>query len=375
MSNRATPDRGSAGRNARYRTGSGLYTIHCNTKRPCFHHARDRAHSHDNPESTSSGLSDLSALRGIDNGRMHGRNRRSSVPAVLNMPEVKLRPEDRPSESLLENGLVVSFSLRYDHRLGILTVFISRIYGLDFSSSTTSYYIKTYLLPDRSRNSKRKASGTRTGEFKATLKYHVSETELSTRSLLISLWKTSFITKRRCFAEHSCELESWSWNRGCELTHTNLRPIEKSLNELSSSTSNERLIRPFHGEIDFSIMYDSENKMLKVHIIRAIHLTPAAQEAKMFPMVLVKLCPGNGTRFRAQSIKETSTDPVFDKCFSFPWSAESKGLQIDLVNQTDNGPDLHVGYVKIRVRNRWLALFELSNHNTGMCNVILGFVL
>ena len=67
------------------------------------------------------------------------------------MPEVKLRPEDRPSESLLENGLVVSFSLRYDHRLGILTVFISRIYGLDFSSSTTSYYIKSISLANEER--------------------------------------------------------------------------------------------------------------------------------------------------------------------------------------------------------------------------------
>jgi len=50
---------------------------------------------------------------------------------------------EKPSEALLENGLVVSFSLRYDHRLGILTVFIARVYGLEFTNTATSYYIKS----------------------------------------------------------------------------------------------------------------------------------------------------------------------------------------------------------------------------------------
>ena len=117
---------------------------------------------------------------------------------------------EEPSQLLLENGLVVSFCVRYDHRLninravdftvdeqphyyriGILTLFISRVYGLGPSHSSTSYYIKSsvhsylvprldlfkhlaYLLPDRSRTSKRKASGNRSGEFKSSIKYHVS---------------------------------------------------------------------------------------------------------------------------------------------------------------------------------------------------------
>lgn len=56
--------------------------------------------------------------------------------------------DEKPSEALLENGLVISFSLRYDHRLGILTVFISRIYGLEIANSTTSYYIKSTIVGD-----------------------------------------------------------------------------------------------------------------------------------------------------------------------------------------------------------------------------------
>ena len=30
---------------------------------------------------------------------------------------------------------------------------------------------------------------------------------------------------------------------------------------------------------------------------------------------------------------------------------------------------------EIKVRNPWLALFELTNHNNRMCNAILAFVL
>ena len=63
--------------------------------------------------------------------------------------------------------------------------------------------VLAYLLPDRSRISKRKASGSRSGEFRSQIKYHVSQSELTTRCLLISLWKNSFLTKRRCIGEVS----------------------------------------------------------------------------------------------------------------------------------------------------------------------------
>lgn len=61
------------------------------------------------------------------------------------------------------------------------------------------------------------------------------------------------------------------------------------------------------------------HQISKLHVIRGIHLPPVSQEGKIFPMVMVKLCP-NGTRFRAQSTKETATDPLFNKIFSFPVS-------------------------------------------------------
>jgi len=120
----------------------------------------------------------------------------------------------RPSAELLEQGHVVSFTIRYDHRLGILTVHLRNIYGIPFNNPSSIYYVKSkfwlssmssifsaYLLPDKSKAAKRKATCARDGSLISQFKYHVTETELALRVLHISLWRSSILTKRRCIAE------------------------------------------------------------------------------------------------------------------------------------------------------------------------------
>ena len=121
----------------------------------------------------------------------------------------------RPSEELLEQGHVVSFTIRYDHRLGILTVHLRNIYGIPFNNqSPIIFYVKSkflffslipifsaYLLPDKSKGAKRKATCARDGSLSTQFKYHVTETELALRNLHISLWRSSILTKSRCIAE------------------------------------------------------------------------------------------------------------------------------------------------------------------------------
>lgn len=120
-----------------------------------------------------------------------------------------------PSEELLEHGHVISFTIRYDHRLGILTVHLRTIYGISITTPSTifyvkskteifiphSYYFSAYLLPDKSKGAKRKATCSRDGSIGTHFKYHVSETELALRVLHISLWRSSILTKSRCIAE------------------------------------------------------------------------------------------------------------------------------------------------------------------------------
>ena len=65
--------------------------------------------------------------------------------------------------------------------------------GLNQSSNNIINYL-AYLLPDRSRISKRKASGNRSGEFKSSIKYHVSHVS-STKKLLRKVIGTVSIEK------------------------------------------------------------------------------------------------------------------------------------------------------------------------------------
>merc|ERR1711935_795767 len=84
---------------------------------------------------------------------------------------------------------------------------------------------------------------------------------------------------------------------------------------------------------------------ITVHIQRAFHLSPQQSEV-LIPMLLVKLCP-NGMKFRAQTAKQATFDPIFDKKFSFSWNEKSKGIQIDLLNSGQNAPDTHMGCIRI----------------------------
>jgi len=65
----------------------------------------------------------------------------------------------------------------------------------------------------------------------------------------------------------------------------------------------------------------------------------------------------------------------------YRWNVRKDAIsEIVILNPDKTGmrSDFKIGMktkVEIRVRNRWLAKFELTNYNTRMCNVILYTVL
>lgn len=86
------------------------------------------------------------------------------------------------------------FSIKYDEHTQSLHVFIkecrSLAYG-DPARQQTNPYVKCYLLPEKSRQSKRKTSIKRhtvNPIYNETLKYVISRSQLFTRSVLISVW-------------------------------------------------------------------------------------------------------------------------------------------------------------------------------------------
>nr|XP_054753672.1 synaptotagmin-like protein 5 [Lytechinus pictus] len=62
---------------------------------------------------------------------------------------------------------------------------------IDAKKNKSDPYIKTYLLPDKSKNSKRKTrtkKGTINPNYSENLKYPISQSELETRTLSVAVW-------------------------------------------------------------------------------------------------------------------------------------------------------------------------------------------
>ncbi|NWR20697.1 SYTL5 protein, partial [Emberiza fucata] len=81
-------------------------------------------------------------------------------------------------------------------------------------------YVKAYLLPDKSRQSKRKTkikSNSTNPEFNETLKYVISHSQLETRTLQVSVWHYDRFGRNSFLGEVEIPFDSWNFeNQGDE---------------------------------------------------------------------------------------------------------------------------------------------------------------
>ncbi|XP_071392500.1 synaptotagmin-like protein 4 [Centroberyx affinis] len=115
-------------------------------------------------------------------------------------------------DSVEVSGDIV-FTVSYEEHTQSLHVFVKECHGLaygDASRQRSNPYVKCYLLPDKSRQSKRKTSikrNTVSPTYKETLKYSVSRSQLITRSLLLSVWHHGRISRNAFLGEVEIPLD------------------------------------------------------------------------------------------------------------------------------------------------------------------------
>ncbi|XP_049623083.1 synaptotagmin-like protein 5 [Suncus etruscus] len=106
--------------------------------------------------------------------------------------------------------------ISYCYRTGGLFIFVKHCRNLaigDEKRQRTDAYVKAYLLPDKSRNNKRKTK-IRTGtnpEFNETLKYTISHTQLETRTLQLSVWHYDRFGRNSFLGEVEIPFDSWNF--------------------------------------------------------------------------------------------------------------------------------------------------------------------
>ncbi|XP_028623662.1 synaptotagmin-like protein 5 isoform X2 [Grammomys surdaster] len=111
--------------------------------------------------------------------------------------------------------------ISYCYKTGGLYIFVKNCRNLaigDEKKQRTDAYVKSYLLPDKSRNNKRKTK-IRTGtnpEFNETLKYTISHTQLETRTLQLSVWHYDRFGRNSFLGEVEIAFDSWNFENPCD---------------------------------------------------------------------------------------------------------------------------------------------------------------
>ncbi|XP_053524670.1 synaptotagmin-like protein 3 isoform X1 [Artibeus jamaicensis] len=111
----------------------------------------------------------------------------------------------------------IELALRYDSRSRSLEICIEACKNLAYGEERKKRcnpYVKTYLLPDRSSQGKRKTGvqkNTVNPTFQETLKYQVEPAQLATRCLQVSVWHLGTLARRVFLGEVIIPLATWDF--------------------------------------------------------------------------------------------------------------------------------------------------------------------
>ncbi|NWT65806.1 SYTL5 protein, partial [Prunella himalayana] len=117
----------------------------------------------------------------------------------------------------------ILLNISYIYKTGALNILVRSCRNLaiaDERKQRTDPYVKAYLLPDKSRQSKRKTkikSNSTNPEFNETLKYVISHSQLETRTLQVSVWHYDRFGRNSFLGEVEIPFDSWNFeNQGDE---------------------------------------------------------------------------------------------------------------------------------------------------------------
>uniref|UniRef100_UPI00398F1762 synaptotagmin-like protein 5 isoform X4 n=1 Tax=Pristiophorus japonicus TaxID=55135 RepID=UPI00398F1762 len=116
----------------------------------------------------------------------------------------------------------ILLAINYSYKSGALNITVKECRNLaiaDERKQRTDPYVKTYLLPDKSRQSKRKTklkSNTTNPVFNETLKYVISHTQLETRTLQLSVWHYDRFGRNSFLGEVELPFDAWDLEKQIE---------------------------------------------------------------------------------------------------------------------------------------------------------------
>lgn len=241
-------------------------------------------------------------------------------------------------------------NLSYSYKTGALNVLVKSCKNLaiaDEKKNRTDPYVKSYLLPDKSRQSKRKTkvkTNTTNPEFNEVLKYVISHTQLETRTLQLSVWHNDRFGRNSFLGEVNIPLDAY-----------NFENQEDEIFTLQAKMDlNSDVILQYKGEITVGLHYIPPEKNLTLPLEPVTVAKKSFRRSKKIPMptggileVLIKeaknltavksggtsdtfvkgyLLPVNKSTKHKTAIVKKSVNPQWNHTFSFT-SVEPNDLQ------------------------------------------------
>uniref|UniRef100_A0A8C6U5L1 Synaptotagmin-like protein 5 n=1 Tax=Neogobius melanostomus TaxID=47308 RepID=A0A8C6U5L1_9GOBI len=116
----------------------------------------------------------------------------------------------------------ILLNISYSYKTGALNVLVKECHNLatgDERRQRTDSYVKTYLLPDMSRQSKRKTTikaNTINPVYNENLRYVISHSQLETRTLQVSVWHHDRFGHNSFLGEVELSFDSWEFDSQIE---------------------------------------------------------------------------------------------------------------------------------------------------------------
>nr|XP_004551387.1 synaptotagmin-like protein 5 isoform X1 [Maylandia zebra] len=161
----------------------------------------------------------------------------------------------------------ILLNVSYSYKTGALSVLVKECHNLavgDERRQRTDAYVKTYLLPDKSRQSKRKTSikaNTINPVFNETLRYVISHSQLETRTLQVSIWHHDRFGRNSFLGEVELAFDAWKFDCHIEEWYTLQPKVE--------------------GSIDAMLQYKGELTVVLKYIPEGKNVTPTADQVQV----------------------------------------------------------------------------------------------
>ncbi|XP_034341725.1 synaptotagmin-like protein 4 isoform X2 [Arvicanthis niloticus] len=113
----------------------------------------------------------------------------------------------------------IAFSLKFEQKTQTLVIHVKECHQLayaDEAKKRSNPYVKTYLLPDKSRQGKRKTSikrDTINPLYDETFRYEISESLLAQRTLQFSVWHHGRFGRNTFLGEAEVQMDSWKLDK------------------------------------------------------------------------------------------------------------------------------------------------------------------